>query len=150
MGISPTNTDENVMSTVASDAAMAREYIERIGEPGKVKTILGSAHDWLTRCFPGSTFWTPRKLRAIWNDETSTVGFSHMVELHVALQRKEAERERLAQARTEHADFIAHTARLEALLVAQDADFHRDQIEGLRRQRCGMGGARDQGTERKG
>lgn len=125
-----------------SDVAMARGYVSDIGGGGSVKTVLANAYDKLARTFPESK-WTERRVRAFWNEEASTVQFREMLELHRAAEKAKAERKLLAEARKEHAAFIAKTAALRSLLEHQDEAFHSAQIEGLGSQCSGMDMSRD-------
>lgn len=112
-----------------SDVAMAGNYVREIGG-------LKRAFRMLTRMFPHDDEprrrWTERRVRGFQSGDAATVQFSEMLELHLAAEAAQAERNRLALARKDHADFIAKTASLRALLERQDEDFHRPQIEGLR------------------
>lgn len=94
-----------------SDVAMAREYVADIGGRGKGSTIVQ---------------------RSFWERDAAHVKYREMVELHRAAEVAKAERELIALARKEHAEFIAKTTSIRALLERQDEDFHRPSIEGLR------------------
>lgn len=123
------------MSTVA-DLSMARDYVVAIGGPGKGATIVARAYAALTKLFPHEDDprdqWTERRLRSFLEREAALVKFREMVELHRAAEKAKAERELLAQARKQHAEFIEKTASMRALLEHQDEAFHSPEIERLR------------------
>lgn len=118
-----------------SDVAMAHSYVADIGGRGRVKEIIGRAYDALARQFPHeeepANRWTERRVRSFWAKEAAGVQFREMMELHETAQAVKAERELLRKAKAEHAEFIARTARLEAMLQSSDPSFHCDQIEAL-------------------
>lgn len=122
-----------------SDVAQAQYLISAIGGGGSnAQAMLGKAEAKLKSMFPESG-WTFRRLRAWWNHETDVVRHWQMVELYEAAARAKEERELIASARREHADFIAKTARIAALLERQDEAFNRPQIEAMGQQLSRMG-----------
>lgn len=126
-----------------SDVAQAQYLISAIGGGGSnAQAMIGKAEAKLKSMFPESG-WTFRRLRAWWNHETDVVRHWQMVELYEAAAKAKEERKLIASARREHAEFIAKTARISALLERQDADFHRASIEAMGQQSRGMGGSRD-------
>jgi hypothetical protein len=126
-----------------SDVAMAQSYVRDIGGKGSAKSILNKAFARLSEMFPHrhepEKQWTVRRVRGFLGGDAATVQFYEMVELHRAAEEAKAERELLAKARKEHADFIQKTASLRALLERQDEDFHSAELERLR----GLSGGSD-------
>ncbi|MCB1460928.1 MAG: hypothetical protein KDJ90_00515 [Nitratireductor sp.] len=118
-----------------SDVALAQSLVSDIGGSEVVKVKLRRAYARLTEMFPHEDEperrWTWRRVRALWGREVAAPKYFEMVELAAAAERAIEERELLKNARKEHAEFIAKTARLRALLEHQDAAFHRPDIEGL-------------------
>lgn len=99
------------------DLATARLLIAEIGG-------VDAAYSLLARKFPD---WSHRRVRAFWNGEAAGIRFHEMLELdQIAREAKE-----LADARKEHAAYVAKTARLARALECQDEDFYRPQIEAL-------------------
>lgn len=130
-----------------SDVLLARALVQDIGGQGRVSEMLYSALKTLRQMFPHHEEphkqWNERRLKAWWNRESENVMHWQMLELFEAAKKAKDERELLAAARREHAEFIAKTARIAALLEHQDEAFHSAQIEAMGQQ-CGrMGGARD-------
>ena len=68
-----------------------------------------------------------------------------MVELYEAAKRAKEDRELIAAARREHAEFIQKTARLAAMLEYQDTDFHCNQVEAIRGQSSRVDSSGNQG-----
>lgn len=131
------------------DVVLAKGLIKDIGGSGYVSTMIGTACDKLRELFPHvgkpKRQWTERRLWMWWNEETEVVRFWQMTELYQAAARVKEERELLAAARREHAEFIAKTARIAALLEHQDEDFHSAQIAAMGQQSRGVGRAGNQG-----
>lgn len=131
-----------------SDVAMARDYVAMIGGPGTGKSKVWKAYKTLSRMFPNNgprDQWTHRRVRSFWERDASFVKYREMHELHRAAEEAKAERELLAQARKEHAEFIAKTASIRAFLERQDEAFYSGEIERLgiisgRVDRSGTGG----------
>lgn len=127
-----------------SDVALARELVAEIASHcwrGK-GDMIDRVHTAVSSQFPN---WTRRRIRAFWHREAASVRYHEMIELAEVARAERDRRKAIEEARKDHADFVARTARLEALLVAQDADFHCDQIEALGCVSRGMGRAGDQG-----
>lgn len=120
-----------------SDVALAKSLIKDIGGGGQVATMIFNAYTTLSRMFPQSQ-WTARRLKSWWNQETENVLHREMRELYQAAQAKKAEQELIREARNEHKEFLAKTARLAALLEHQDEAFHSSQIAALRGQARGV------------
>jgi hypothetical protein len=139
MGKSSANTEDRKQM---SDVAMARDYVADIGGRGSVKAMLGNAYQRLTDMFPRSG-WTERRVRAFWNMDAAGVRFSEMLELHKAAEKAKAEQALIAQARKDHAAFIAKTAAIRAFLEHQDEDFSRSSVAGLGRVSGDLDSARD-------
>lgn len=132
------------------DVMQAKDFIRDIGGPEKkVSAIIGQAAYCLKQMFPHHgeprKQWTERRLWEWWNKQSELVRHWQMVELYRAAEAKKQERELLEAARRSHAEFIARTARLAALLEYQDSDFNRDQIAALREQNGRMGRPGNQG-----
>jgi hypothetical protein len=142
------NEQGKQMSNVASDVSQAKFYIQAIGGGGKVYAMIGKALDRLNELFPHKgepeKQWTERRLRAWWNHDTDIVRHWQMLELHAAAAKAKEERELLAMARREHAEFIQKTARLAALLELTDPDYFSDEIArmGIESRNMGRAGAR--------
>lgn len=133
-----------------SDVLLARSLVRDIGgKENPVGVMLFEAFDKLRKMFPHNGEphyqWTERRIKAWWNRETENVLHREMVELFEAAQKAKEERGLISAARREHADFIAKTARLAAILEHQDEAFHRNQIEALGQQSRGMGGTGNSG-----
>lgn len=135
--------------TVMSDVLLARSLVVDIGGGGRINEIIYSAFKKLQRMFPHEDEphrrWTEKRLKSWWYRESENVMHWQMVELYQAAAKAKEERELLAAARREHAEFIAKTARLRSLLEHQDEAFHRTQIEGLGGSMGGMDLSRDGG-----
>lgn len=127
-----------------SDVALAKSLIKDIGGGGQVATMIFNAYTTLSRMFPQSQ-WTARRLKSWWNQETENVLHREMRELYQAAQTRKAEQELIREARNEHKEFLAKTARIAALLERQDPDFYRPQIEAMGEQSRGMGRPGNQG-----
>jgi hypothetical protein len=125
------------------DVVMAQGYVRAIGGKGQVKVVLDRVYKTLAQMFPHANEprdqWTERRVRALWGGEAARVEFREMVELHKAAEKAKEQRALLREARKEHAEYVAQTASLRALLEHQDEAFHSPQIEGLR----GMAGRVD-------
>ena len=132
-----------------SDVILARSLVQDIGGPGRVNEVLYSAYKRLQKMFPHTkdyqNRWSEHRLRNWWYGRSTGVHHWQMVELYQAAAKAKEERALLAAARREHAEFIAKTARIAALLEHQDEAFHSAQIAALGQQSRGMGGARDRG-----
>lgn len=101
------------------DLATARLLIAEIGGVDSAYSLLAKRHP----------DWTHRRVRAFWNGEAAGIRFHEMLELNqIAREAKE-----LADARKEHAAYVAKTARISRALECQDADFHGPQIEAMGR-----------------
>src|SRR5690606_2756237 len=127
-----------------SDVAPPREQVGQLAGrcwPGK-GDMIDRVHAAVPSQFPN---WTRRRIRAFWHREAASVRYHEMIELAEVARAERDRRKAIEEARKDHADFVARTARLEALLVAQDADFHCDQIEALGCVSRGMGRTGDQG-----
>lgn len=146
MGISPENLDKLKQGKrkQMSDVATANYLVRSIGGGGRVCDFIYHACEKLNEMFPhngdASKQWTQRRLRGWWNNDSDKVLHWQMVELYEAAAKAKEESELIQAARRDHADFIAKTARIAALLEHQDEDFHRDQIAGIRQQSSRMGG----------
>ncbi len=125
MGQSPKSTEQKM-----SDVLLAKSYFPEIneGRADGTKAMLERVYRAVAR---QSGKWTRRRVRAIWNEEAAGVRYHEMVELSKAAEAKRQAVDALEKARKEHADFIAQTSRIQALLVAQDPDFHSDEIARL-------------------
>lgn len=121
--------------TEMSDVLLARRLVEDIGGRGRVSETLYEAYKTLRRMFPHTEEphkqWTERRLKSWWNRESENVMHWQMLELYQAAAKRKEERALLAEARREHAEFIAKTAHLRALLEHADEAFHSHQIEGM-------------------
>ncbi len=146
MDISTANTESQKHM---SDVAMAGDYVTDIGGRGPAKVIIARTFKRLAEMFPHvgepEKRWTERRVRGFLSGDASTVQFYEMVELHRAAEEAKAERELLAKARKEHADFIAKTASIRALLEHQDEAFHQPELERLGRVPGGADIAGDRG-----
>lgn len=119
-----------------SDVVLARSLVQDIGGPGRVNEVLYAAYKRLQKMFPhdgdAHNRWTENRLKAWWYGQNERVYHFQMVELYKAAAKAKEERELLARARREHAEFVAKTARLAALIEHQDEAFHRASIDALR------------------
>jgi hypothetical protein len=131
------------------DVVQAQGFIRDIGGPGKVGAMIGNACDYLTKLFPHQgeprKQWTERRLWEWWCNRSDVVRHWQMMELYRAAEIKKQERQLLEAARREHAEFIAKTANLAALLEHQDEAFNSPQIEALRSMGCRVRGAGTKG-----
>ena len=76
--------------------------------------------------------WTRRRrVRALWHREAAGVRYHEMIELAETARKERADREALQEARRDHADYIARTSRLEAMLASTDEAFHRPTLEAM-------------------
>ncbi len=121
-----------------SDVALARSLVRDIGGPGRVNEVLYAAYKRLRKMFPHEqdnfNTWTENRLKGWWYGTSKHVYHWQMVELYEAAEKAKAERDQIAAARREHAEFIAKTARIAALLERQDEAFHGPQVNALRGQ----------------
>jgi hypothetical protein len=112
-----------------SDAALAADLIRDVaGERGHdepIKTLWEKAYQRLAK---RSTQWTRRRVRALWEREAARIEYREIKEMTAAIR----EQETLRHARQEHREYLDRLARLEALLVARDADFHSPEIGAVR------------------
>lgn len=147
MGISHKKTGQRHMSDL--DIAQSLYLEINKGHGGKIKGMLGRVYDALKHAHKlrsddeNNKPWTYRKVRGIWENK-AIVRHYEMMELADAAVAKKQERESLRTARKEHAEFIAQTCRLEALLIAQDPAFHSQEIQRLGSIRRGMDSTRNQ------
>jgi len=120
-GISPGNSG-NVKQdpiTKMDDVATANFLIEQIGAKRHIGDMFRTAARELRARFPHrddpENQWTERRLRGWWNNESRTVKHFQMVELFETA-------EALREARNQHAEYIAKTARLRemAKLIASN------------------------------
>lgn len=125
-----------------TDVLLARSLVKDIGGNGRVNEVLYAAYKRLAKMFPhgddSQNRWTETRLRNWWYGRSTSVQHFQMRELYEAARQAKAERELLKKARREHAEFVARTARLAALLEHQDSTFHRDQIEAMGQQLGGI------------
>ena len=126
-----------------TDVLLARSLVKDIGGSGRVNEMIYAAYKRLAKMFPQGddvhNRWTETRRRNGWYGRSTSVQHFQMRELYEAAQKAKAERELLQKARREHAEFVARTARLAALLEHQDETFHCDQIAALGQQSRGMG-----------
>lgn len=119
MDKSPTNAEGRQQM---SDVAMARGYVEEIGNSTQAKVAIGATLKLLNRLFPHNNDpknrWTYRRVRSFWHEEAALVQFREMVELHRAAEAAREDRAR-RKARIEHAAYREETARLASLAVVQ-------------------------------
>lgn len=99
------------------DLAAARLLIAEIGGVDATYAMLAKT----------TRHWTHRRVRALWNGEAAGIRFHEMLELAEA----KADAQELANARKEHAAYVAKTARLARALELKDADFYRPDIDAL-------------------
>lgn len=148
MGKTPTNAGAKKMT----DTAMARGFVSEIGKYAHhrngnlVDRVYDACADFARKRRTNDLF-TRRRIRAFWHREAAVISYSEMCRLAEVAASEKEQFETLQEARETHAKFIAHTARMEALLVSQDEAFHCDQIEALRRGAGGMGVPGTRGDE---
>jgi hypothetical protein len=132
-----------------TDVVLARSLVQDIGGPGRVNEVIYAAYKRLSKMFPHAqdhhNRWSEHRLRNWWYGRSTSVQHFQMVELYQAASKAKEERALLAAARREHAQFIAKTARIAALLEHQDEAFHSAQIAALRGQTRDLDRARDSG-----
>lgn len=130
-----------------SDVVLARSLVRDIGGAGRVNEVLYAAFKRLQTMFPHSAEtekrWTESRLRNWWYGTSKHVYHWEMRELYEAASKAKEERELLAAARREHAEFIAKTARLAALIQHQDEAFHGPSIDAMRGQMGDLDLSRD-------
>lgn len=129
---------ERVVSEVCApsfnERERARGLIKEIGGhswDGKGEMI-DRVYDAVRRFYPTAT-WTKRRIRSFWHREAARIGWREMRELEVVAESTKLDREVFEQARKEHAEFIARSARMATALAVQDEEFHREQVEAFRR-----------------
>lgn len=117
------------------EGEMARKLIKAIGGKKPIETMLDDAFEALSEMFPHKEAphkrWTRRRLVSWWRRESDNVGFRQMTELMIAAEKAKEERRLIEEARREHAEFIARTARIAEMLALTDEAFHSPQIEGM-------------------
>jgi len=132
MQIKLANANENIeqeqkakRKEAMSDVALARSLVRDIGGPGRVNEVLYAAYRRLRKMFPHEhddlSQWTETRLRGWWYGTSKHVYHWQMVELFQAAAKAKEERELIAAARREHAEFIKKTSNLAALLERSDA-----------------------------
>jgi hypothetical protein len=123
-----------------SDVSLARDLIVEIaGHCWRGRgDMLDRVHVSLASHYPQ---WTRRRVRSLWHREAAGVRYHEMIELAETAQREKERHAELEGARKSHAEYIAETARLAALLERTDSDFHRDSIEAVRSFAGGMASA---------
>ena len=110
-----------------SDVALAHNLIIEIAHDcwnGK-GDMLDRVYD---ACIRHGKKFTRRRLRGFFHMESAHVRYHEMIDLADVAEKEKEARERLANARKEHADFIAKTARISSLLERTDEAFHSDEI----------------------
>lgn len=99
-------------SKTMTDVALANDLIAEIGGRRHIGDMFRNACRELRAKFPHRddphNQWTERRLRGWWNNESQIVKHFQMVELFETA-------EALREARNEHAEYIAKTARIRAL-----------------------------------
>lgn len=122
---------EQQMSSVA-DVERARDYVRRIGGPGKGVAIIDAAYRLLDDLFPHERSpkdqWTLRRVRSFWERDAAHVKFREMLELHHAAAHVVEEKIRLQHARKEHAAFIKETTSVRSLIEFEDEAFLGDAL----------------------
>jgi hypothetical protein len=117
------------------EGEIARKLIEAIGGKKPVERMLDDAFETLRAMFPhredAHKQWTRRRLVSWWRRNSDSVGFRQMTELMMAAEKAKEERRLVEEARREHAEFIARTARIAEMLIRTDEAFHSPQIEGM-------------------
>lgn len=114
-----------------SDVALAHSLISEIaGHCWRGKgDMLDRVYDAISRRYP---MWTRRRIRAFWHKEAAGVRYHEMMELAEVARSERDRRKAIEEARRDHADYIARTARMEALLSSTDEAFHSPQVEAMR------------------
>lgn len=135
MELSPTIAESKL-----SDVTLARLLIGEIAQHcwnGK-KDMIDRVHEAIVKKFPKSQ-WTHRRVRAIWHKEAAGIHWHEMCQLmdvaecaEAAAKAAEKDAKYIEEARRDHRDYIQKTASIAALLERQDADFHSQNIAGLR------------------
>lgn len=134
-------------SSEMSDLTAARSLIDDTFDltPGRRSIVIGLAINALKRLerhlAPETLqarprLWTERRVRSIIDGEARRID---------AYEIDDLTRMRLMEARDDYQRSVARAARLEALLAAQDADFHGDEIDRLRQLAGGLDRARTGG-----
>lgn len=133
MSFLPTFTERKM-----SDVALARNLVAEIAGhswQGKGDMIdrVYTAIDEHFRELKQPHSWTRRRVRAFWHREAAGVRYHEMIELARVAAAEKAKRERLEEAKKDHADFVTRTARMATALAVQDEEFHREAIEAFSR-----------------
>lgn len=135
------------MSEVAlaqDDVAIARGLIKEIaghcwgGKGDMVDRVYDAIDDHFRRQRRRHS-WTRRRVRSFWHLEAAGVRFHEMIELAAVAVAAHANRDRLEEARKDHAEFVTRAARMATALAVQDQEFHRDAIDAFSR----IAGAKD-------
>lgn len=146
----PAYTGEGKMS----DIAMARGFVEQIGDHAqhrrgnlidRVYDACASYANRFRKNNPNSNdvpSFTHRRIRSFWNQEAAIVSFSEMVWLADIAEEEKRLAERIKQERKHHAQFIAKTTRMAALLEGGNADRMGGQVQDV--------GSRASGVDRAG
>lgn len=79
--------------------------------------------------------WRHNRAREIWYEQARRIDAREMDQL-----REARETRKLQEATNEYRELRAKIARIEAALLASDADFHSPQIDALRQSVGGLGG----------
>lgn len=132
------------------DGAIAKGLIQEI-----VGNCWNSQKDMINRAYKALTNkrgvltkeernkWTHRRVRSFVGLEAAKIEFREIAEMARVAEFEEQRRQsELKEARKLHAEYIAKTASIAALLERQDEDFHGDQIAGIRGELGGMGRTR--------
>lgn len=140
MEIKLANANENIeqeqkakRKEAMSDVALARSLVRDIGGPGRVNEVLYAAYRRLRKMFPHEhddlNQWTETRLRGWWYGTSKHVYHWQMCELYKAAAKAKEERELIAAARREHAEFIKKTTRIAQMLERQNAGVDRSYFE---------------------
>lgn len=135
MEISTTNAER---PAPMSDVALAKNLVAEIagdcwgGKADMIDRVYDTIDQYFREMGRPVHHWTRRRVRAFWHREAAGVRYHEMVELATvaaAAKRYRAEEEAKHQARKDHAEFVARTARMATALAVSDEEFHRDAIE---------------------
>ena len=107
------------LSADMGDVELAKQLISHIaGHCWRGKgDMFERVHSEVSKRYPN---WSRRRVRAIWHAEAAGIRYYEMAELAATAQALQE----IADARSEHAAFVAQTAALGRALERQDADFH--------------------------
>lgn len=125
------NAEKLSGSTEMTDAALAADLLRQVAGPPRCgETVKAQILRALRRLQGRDRRWSARRVKALWYGEGARIEHREINDLRALTAMRAARRE--------HAELTETLARLETMLAAQDAAFHRTTIDALRSIRRGV------------